>query len=95
MIKILFFIVLVWLFLIVFNSLFFIFFDYVNWSIFGFVENPADVFADDADGDELNAAQEKDCYYQSGETLHIFATDECFYNDEYHVQESGYRDEEP
>ena len=40
--------------------------DYVAWALFGFHVGFADVFSDDAKGDELDAAKEANSYHDAG-----------------------------
>jgi len=46
---------------------------YVWWAMLGFVEDAAEVFADDADGKELASAEEEDDDDEGGEALDVIA----------------------
>ena len=59
--------------------------DEIDGAAFGFVEDAADVFTDDADTDEVHATEEKDGDHQRGESLNGVTPDDGFDKDIAHV----------
>ena len=53
-----------------------LFFHHVIWSAFGLHVDSADVFAEDADGEELDSTEEEDDADEGGESLHWVADEE-------------------